>query len=100
MMIFAADQMLWQNSTTSSYLNNRGFSLDFDDDQNLVDLRDDQNLVKGKQTTRLFSTQETTAMLFAYTNATLLLKWSKERSDVQTQVSKGKKSNPFFDCLF
>ena len=27
-------------------------------------------------------TQETTAMLFAYTNATLLLKWSKERSDV------------------
>ena len=38
-------------------------------------------------------TQETTAMLFAYTNATLLLKWSKERSDVQTQVSKGKKSD-------
>ena len=28
------------------------------------------------------TTQETTAMLFAYTNATLLLKWSKERSDV------------------
>ena len=28
------------------------------------------------------ATQETTAMLFAYTNATLLLKWSKERSDV------------------
>ncbi len=25
------------------------------------------------------ATQETTAMLFAYTNATLLLKWSKER---------------------
>ena len=40
-----------------------------------------------------YTTQETTAMLFAYTNATLLLKWSKERSDVQTQVSKGKKSN-------
>ena len=45
-------------------------------------------------------TQETTAMLFAYTNATLLLKWSKERSDVQTQVSKGKKSESFFECLF
>ena len=45
-------------------------------------------------------TQETTAMLFAYTNATPLLKWSKERSDVQTQVSKGKKSDPFFECLF
>ena len=39
-------------------------------------------------------------MLFAYTNATLLLKWSKERSDVQTQVSKGKKSESFFECLF
>ena len=25
-------------------------------------------------------TQETTAMLFAYANATLLLKWSKERT--------------------
>ena len=30
----------------------------------------------------VYGTQETTAMLFAYTNATLLLKWSKERSDV------------------
>ena len=26
------------------------------------------------------ATQETTAMLFVYTNATLLLNWSKERS--------------------
>ena len=32
--------------------------------------------------TQGIATQETTAMLFAYTNATLLLKWSKERSDV------------------
>ena len=32
----------------------------------------------------LKGTQETTAMLFAYTNATLLLKWSKERSDIDT----------------
>ena len=51
----------------------------------------------------VFTTQETTAMLFVYTNATLLLKWSKEPSDVwyrlQTQVSKGKKSDPFFECF-
>ena len=36
----------------------------------------------GRPSSRPWATQETTAMLFAYTNATLLLKWSKERSDV------------------
>ena len=35
-----------------------------------------------QKTRAVLPTQETTAVLFAYTNATLLLKWSKERSDV------------------
>ena len=37
--------------------------------------------IPGRSGQQNKATQETTAMLFAYTNATLLLKWSKERSD-------------------
>ena len=42
----------------------------------------DRRTIARAEFTGMRGTQETTAMLFAYTNATLLLKWSKERSDV------------------